>query len=128
MVNKAIILGYAGADPELRYTSGGTAVANLNVATTRKWKDGNGDKQEETEWHRIVLWKRQAEVAKEFVNKGSLVYIEGRIQTRSWEDKDGTKKYTTEIIADRIQLIGGKSDKPAKDDDEELPFDDDSTF
>jgi len=127
MVNKAIILGYAGADPELRYTSGGTAVANLNVATTRKWKDGNGDKQEETEWHRIVLWKRQAEVAKEFVNKGSLVYVEGRIQTRSYEDKDGTKKYTTEIIADRIQLIGGKSDKPAKDDDEGLPFDDDST-
>jgi len=127
VVNKAIILGYAGADPELRYTSNGTAVANLNLATTRKWKS-DGQKQEETEWHKIVLWQKQAEIAKEFVTKGSLVYIEGRIQTRSYEDKEGVKKYIVEIVAERIQLIGGKSDKPKAGDDEELPFDDDSTF
>lgn len=107
-VNKAILIGNLGADPELRYTAAGQAVANFNIATTEKWRDKEGQMQESTEWHRIVLWARQAEIAKEYLKKGSPVYIEGRIQTRSYEDKDGNKRYITEIIGQRMQFLGGK--------------------
>lgn len=107
-VNKAILIGNLGSDPELKYTTSGTAVCNFNIATTEKWKDKDGNPQEKTEWHKIVLWRRQAEVAKEYLHKGSSVYIEGRIQTRNYEDKDGIKRYITEIIGDRMQFLGGR--------------------
>lgn len=107
-VNKVILIGNLGADPELRYTPAGAAVASFNMATTEKWKDKEGQPQERTDWHRIVLWSRQAEIAKEYLRKGSSVYIEGRLQTRNYEDKDGIKKYVTEIIGQRMQLLGGR--------------------
>jgi len=107
-VNKAILIGNLGADPELRYTQSGSAVANFNIATTEKWRDKDGQQQERTEWHRIVLWSRLAEIAKEYLRKGSSVYIEGRIQTRNYDDKDGVKRYITEIVGDRMQLLGAR--------------------
>lgn len=107
-VNKVILIGNLGADPELRYTPSGAAVANFNMATTEKWKDKDGQSQERTEWHRIILWSRQAEIAKEYLRKGSSVYIEGRIQNRSYEDKDGVKKYISEIVGQRMQFLGGR--------------------
>ena len=106
-VNKVILLGNLGRDPETRYTTGGDAVTNLNIATSEQWKDKNGEKQERTEWHRVVLFGRQAEVAGEYLKKGRSVYIEGRLQTRKYTDKDGVEKYSTEVVADRMQLIGG---------------------
>jgi single-strand DNA-binding protein len=106
-VNKVILLGNLGRDPETRYTTGGDAVTNLNIATNEQWKDKNGEKQERTEWHRVVLFGRQAEVAGEYLKKGRSVYIEGRLQTRKYTDKDGVEKYSTEIVADRMQLVGG---------------------
>ena len=106
-VNKVIILGNLGRDPETRYTTGGEAVTNLNIATSEQWKDKSGEKQERTEWHRVVLFGRQAEVAGEYLKKGRSVYIEGRLQTRKYTDKDGVEKYSTEIVGDRMQLIGG---------------------
>jgi len=109
-VNKVILLGNLGRDPETRYTTGGDAVTNLNIATSEQWKDKNGEKQERTEWHRVVLFGRQAEVAGEYLKKGRSVYIEGRLQTRKYTDKDGVEKYSTEIVADRMQLIGGARD------------------
>ncbi len=105
-VNKAIVLGNLGADPELRYTPGGRAVANFNMATTRSWNSKDGEKKEETEWHKIVAWDRLAEICGEYLKKGSPVYIEGRMQTRSWEDKSGAKRYTTEIVALEMQMLG----------------------
>lgn len=107
-VNKAILIGNLGSDPELRYTPSGSSVANFNIATTEKWKDKEGQMQEQTEWHRIVLWGRQAEIAKEYLHKGNPVYIEGRIQTRNYEDKDGVKRYVTEIVGQRMQLLGSR--------------------
>ena len=107
-VNKAILIGNLGADPELRYTPSGAAVANFNIATTERWKDKDGQPQEKTEWHRIILWSRQAEIAKEYLHKGSSVYIEGRIQNRNYEDKDGIKRYVTEIVGQRMQLLGSR--------------------
>jgi single-strand DNA-binding protein len=107
-VNKVILLGNLGRDPETRYTTGGDAVTNLNIATSEQWKDKNGEKQERTEWHRVVLFGRQAEVAGEYLKKGRSVYIEGRLQTRKYTDKDGVEKYSTEIVADRMQLLGGR--------------------
>lgn len=116
-VNKVIVLGNLGRDPEVKYTAGGDAVCNLSIATSEQWKDKNGEKQERTEWHRIVLFGRQAEIAGEYLKKGRSVYIEGRLQTRKYTDKDGVEKYSTEIVADRMQLIGGRDDaeerKPA---------------
>ena len=106
-VNKVILLGNLGRDPETRYTTGGDAVTNLNIATSEQWKDKNGEKQERTEWHRVVLFGRQAEIAGEYLKKGRSVYIEGRLQTRKYTDKDGVEKYSTEIVGDRMQLIGG---------------------
>ena len=107
-VNKVILIGNLGADPELRYTPSGAAVANFNIATTERWKDKDGQPQEKTEWHRIILWSRQAEIAKEYLHKGSSVYIEGRIQNRNYEDKDGIKRYVTEIVGQRMQLLGSR--------------------
>ncbi len=106
-VNKVILLGNLGRDPETRYTTDGSAVANLSIATSEQWKDKGGEKQERTEWHRVVLFGRTAEVAGEYLKKGRSVYIEGRLQTRKYTDKDGVEKYSTEIIGDRMQLIGG---------------------
>ncbi len=107
-INKAILIGNLGKDPELRYTPGGQAVASFPVATSEKWRDRDGVLQDKTEWHNIVVWGRQAETAKEYLSKGRQVYIEGRIQTRSWEDKDGNKRYTTEIVAQRVNFLGGR--------------------
>jgi single-strand DNA-binding protein len=106
-VNKVILVGNLGRDAELRYTPGGSAVATLNLATTEVWNDKGGQRQEKTEWHRIVLWGKQAESLQEYLTKGKQIYVEGRLQTRQWDDKDGNKKYTTEIKADRITLLGG---------------------
>ena len=106
-VNKVILVGNLGRDAELRYTPGGAAVATLNLATTEVWNDKNQQKQEKTEWHRIVLWGKQAESLQEYLTKGKQIYVEGRLQTRQWDDKDGNKRYTTEIKADRITLLGG---------------------
>jgi single-strand DNA-binding protein len=114
-VNKVILLGNLGRDPETRYTTGGDAVTNLNIATSEQWKDKSGEKQERTEWHRVVLFGRQAEVAGEYLKKGRSVYIEGRLQTRKYTDKDGVEKYSTEIVADRMQLIGGSRDNSGGD-------------
>jgi len=106
-VNKVILVGNLGRDAELRYTPGGAAVATLNLATTEVWNDKGGQRQEKTEWHRIVLWGKQAESLQEYLTKGKQICVEGRLQTRQWDDKDGNKKYTTEIKADRITLLGG---------------------
>jgi single-strand DNA-binding protein len=106
-VNKVILVGNLGRDAELRYTPGGAAVATLNLATTEVWNDKQGQRQEKTEWHRVVLWGKQAETLQEYLVKGKQIYVEGRLQTRQWDDKDGNKRYTTEIKADRITLLGG---------------------
>src|SRR5688572_106812 len=108
-VNKVILVGNLGRDAELRYTPGGAAVATLNLATTEVWNDRNSQRQEKTEWHRVVLWGKQAESLQEYLTKGKQIYVEGRLQTRQWDDKDGNKRYTTEIKADRITLVGGGS-------------------
>ncbi len=107
-VNKVILVGNLGRDAELRYTPGGAPVATLNLATTEVWNDKtSGQKQEKTEWHRIVLWGKSAESLSEYLTKGKQIFVEGRLQTRKWQDKDGNDKYTTEIRADRITLLGG---------------------
>jgi len=134
-VNKAILIGNLGADPELRYTPDGQAVASFRIATTEKFKNRDGEQQERTEWHNIVCWRRTAEIANEYLKKGSPVYIEGRIQYRSYEDKDGIKRYRTDIVAQRLQLLGarGKAEDEQKQppatpepqmpsDDDDLPF------
>ncbi len=110
MVNKVILVGRLGADPEIRYTPDGTMVTNLSVATNEQWKDKDGERQQRTEWHRVVTFRRLAEICGNYLSKGSLVYLEGRIQTRSWDDKDGNKRYTTEIIASNMQMLDRKSD------------------
>lgn len=108
-VNKAIIVGNLGRDPEVRYTQSGRAVANFSVATTDTWMDQNNQRQERTEWHRIVVWGKQAENCGQYLSKGRQVYIEGDIRTRSYEDKEGIQRYTTEIYAQRVQFLGGRS-------------------
>ena len=108
-VNKVIIIGNLGKDPEVRYTPNGNAVCNINVATSRTWKSkDSGEKMEETEWHRVVLYDRQAEIAGEYLKKGRPVYIEGRIKTRKWQDKEGVDRYTTEIVAEEMKLLGSR--------------------
>ena len=107
-VNKVILIGNLGRDPETRYTTGGDAVTNLRIATTEAWKDKSGEKQEKTEWHTVVLFGRLAEIAGEYLKKGRPVYIEGRLQTRKYTDKEGVEKYSTEIVADRMQLLGSR--------------------
>ena len=106
-VNKVILVGNLGRDAELRYTPGGAAVATLNMATTEVWNDKAGQKQEKTEWHRVVFWGKVAESLTEYLTKGKQVYVEGRLETRQWNDKDGNKRYTTEIKGDKIVLLGG---------------------
>jgi single-strand DNA-binding protein len=107
-VNKVILIGNLGADPETRYLPSGDAVTNIRIATTDTWKDKSGEKQEHTEWHRVAFFGKTAEIAGEYLKKGSPVYIEGRIRTRKWQDKEGQERYSTEIVADRMQLLGGR--------------------
>lgn len=133
-VNKVILMGRLGKDPELRYTKAGQATCSLRLATSETWGTGEA-RQERTEWHSVVLWGRQAELAKEYLAKGRLVYIEGRLQTRKWQDKDGNDRYTTEVVAREIQFIdskrGGGNEPPGPDDahapflpeaDDDIPF------
>ena len=139
-INKAIIIGRLGRDPEVRYTPSGSAVANFSVATSEEWKDKEtGEKRERTEWHRIVAFNRLGEICGEYLSKGRQVYIEGRIQTREWEDQNGVKRYTTEIVANQMQMLGardsaggGRPDGPpvseyqgapqSGPDDDDIPF------
>jgi single-strand DNA-binding protein len=131
-VNKVILVGNLGKDPETKYLSSGDAVTNFTIATTESWKDKSGDKKDATEWHRISAFGKLAEICGEYLKKGSAVYIEGKIKTRKWQDKEGVDRYTTEIAADRMQMLGGKpeSEKPAKQEskrrsvepDDDLPF------
>jgi single-strand DNA-binding protein len=111
-VNKVILIGNLGRDAELRYTPGGAPVATLNLATTEVWNDKSGQRQERTEWHRVVLWGKTAETLAEYLTKGKQIYVEGRLQTRQWDDKDGVKRYTTEIRGDRVVLLGGAAPSP----------------
>ena len=104
-VNKVILIGRLGADPEVRYTPGGATVANFNLATNRVWKDKEGNSKEDTTWHRVVVWNKLADIAKEYVKKGNRVYIEGRIQNRSWEDQNGQTRYITEVVANQLQML-----------------------
>ena len=116
MINKVILVGNVGQDPEVRYTgdaTNGAKVASLRLATTERYRDRNGNLQEHTEWHSIVAWRNTADVIEKYVRKGTQLYIEGRLRTRSWDDQNGNKRYTTEIMADTLQLLGRKSDNPA---------------
>lgn len=108
-VNKVIVLGNLGKDPEMRYTPNSEAVCNFSIATTENWKDKDGVKKEKTEWHNIVMYRKLAEIAGEYLKKGSAVYLEGKLQTRKWQTKEGQDRYSTEIIADQMQMLGGKS-------------------
>jgi single-strand DNA-binding protein len=110
-VNKVILVGHLGADPEIRYTQGGSPVANLRIATNESWTNKNGQKEERTEWHRVVAWSKLAELAGQYLTKGRQIFVEGRLQTRSWDDKEGNKRYATEIVATNIQFLGGAADR-----------------
>jgi single-strand DNA-binding protein len=131
-VNKVIVLGNLGKDPDLRHLPNGDAVCNFSLATTESWKDKEGNKQDKTEWHNVVIFRKLAEIAGEYLKKGRPVYIEGRLQTRKWQDKEGKDRYTTEIVADQMQMLGSrdeakevaKTSTPANFDDMELdiPF------
>lgn len=129
-VNKVVLVGHLGGDPESRYTPSGAAVANFNLATNESWRDSNGDIQDKTEWHRCVMFGKSAELAGELLKKGQLVYVEGKLQTRNWEDKEGNKRYTTEIVCDIFTMLGRKMDgsggRPSSassgDDEDDLPF------
>ena len=131
-VNKVIVLGNLGKDPELRHLPNGDAVCNFSLATTESWKDKDGNKQDKTEWHNVVIFRKLAEIAGEYLKKGRPVYIEGRLQTRKWQDKEGKDRYTTEIVADQMQMLGSreeakevsKASAPANFDDMEsdIPF------
>jgi len=109
-LNKVMLIGNLGKDPEVRYTTSGQAVASFNLATSEKFKNKSGEWEERTEWHRVTLWGKLAEIAGEYLAKGKTVYIEGRLQTRKWTDRDGNDKYTTEIVGDKMQMLGGKGD------------------
>ena len=132
MVNECILIGNLGQDPELRHTSSGTAVATLSVATNRKWKDKDGNPKEDTQWHKVVVWANQAESCAEYLKKGRQVYIRGRMQTRDYEDKDGVKRYVTEIVAQEVKFLGTKDGEggggsrreppPPAHDDDDIPF------
>jgi single-strand DNA-binding protein len=123
-LNRVMLIGNLGADPEMRYLPSGDAVANIRIATTESWKDkASGEKKEETEWHRVSFFGKLAEIAGEYLKKGSPVYVEGRIKTRKWQDKDGQDRYSTEVVADRMQMLGsrGGMGAPSSDGDEERP-------
>ncbi len=128
-LNKVQLIGHLGADPESRFTTSGSAVTNFNLATNESWKSAEGDIKEKTEWHRVVLFGKMAETAAEYMKKGQLVYVEGRLQTRSWEDKDNVKRYTTEILCDNFTMLGRKGDDTGasssakvSEQDDDLPF------
>lgn len=110
-VNKVMLIGRLGTDPEVRYTSGGGAVANFSMATNDSWTDKSGQRQERTEWHRVVVWGKTAELCGQYLSKGRQAYIEGRLQTREWTDKEGQKRYTTEVVAQTVQFLGGPGDR-----------------
>ena len=112
-VNKVILVGRLGRDPEMRYTGGGQAVANFSVATDETYKDRNGERQKRTEWHKIVVWGKQAEIAQQYLKKGSLIFIEGRIQSREWQDKEGQKRTSFEIVASNFRMLGGRAEGAA---------------
>ena len=114
MVNKVILIGNLGRDPELRYTQSGTPVASLSVATSRRWKGQDGQTQEQTEWHKVVAWQKLAEICNEYLSKGSKVYIEGRLQTRKWTDQNGNDRYTTEVIAQDVQFLTPRPAGPSQ--------------
>jgi single-strand DNA-binding protein len=120
-VNKVILIGRLGADPEIRYTNTGTAVANFSLATSTNWTNKDGQREERTEWHRIVAFGRLGEISGEYLNKGKQVYIEGRLQTRSWEDKDGNRRKTTEIVAQQLQMLGAPSGERLPTDEDAAP-------
>ena len=112
-VNKVILVGRLGRDPETRYTGGGQAVANFTMATDESYKDKSGERQKRTEWHKIVVWGKQAEIAQQYLKKGSLVFVEGRIQSREWQDKEGQKRTSFEIVANNFRMLGGRADGAA---------------
>jgi len=132
MLSKTLLIGNLGADVETRYTQNGVAVANFSMATTERWKDSEGNPQEATEWHRIVAFGRLAEICSEYLAKGSKVYIEGRLQTRKWEDKDGVTRYTTEIVAKEMKMLGGGGNShgvpSSPEDGQEPPASSDTPF
>ena len=113
-VNKVILVGNIGKDPETRYMPNGDAVTNITIATSESWRDKNGEKQEKTEWHRVVFFKKLAEIAGQYLKKGVPVYVEGRIETMKWTDKEGVERYSTEIIADKMQMLGSKGESQGK--------------
>ena len=128
-VNKVILIGNLGKDPEVRYLDNGVAVANFSLATTENYKNKEGERVSQTEWHNIVLWRGLAEVAEKWLKKGSSVYVEGKIRTRKWEDKDGNTRYSTEILGENMTMLGGKPSSetsvevaPAQDKKDDLPF------
>jgi single-strand DNA-binding protein len=110
VLNKCMVIGHLGADPEMRYTANGSAVTTFRVASTRTFNDNSGERREETEWFRVVTWNRLAEICAQYLTKGRLVYVEGRLQTRQWEDQEGQKRYTTELIAQEVKFLGGGRD------------------
>jgi single-strand DNA-binding protein len=123
-VNKVILIGNLGANPEMRFTQGGQAVANLRIATTERWTDKSGQRQESTEWHRVVLFGKTAEIAGQYLTKGRQVYIEGRIRTRQWQDQSGQKRYTTEIVGQNLTLLGGRGERAGEESAATIPPDD----
>src|SRR5215475_4627365 len=112
-VNKVILVGRLGRDPETRYTGGGQAVANFSLATDSTYKDKNGERQKRTEWHKLVVWGKQAEIAQQYLKKGSLIFVDGRLQTREWQDKEGQKRTTTEIVVNDFRMLGGRGEGAA---------------
>jgi len=135
VINKVMLIGRLGADPEIRYTPSGAEVATFRIATSEVWTNKNGEKEERTEWHRIVAWRNLAKICGEYLSKGRLVYIEGKIRTRAWEDRDGNKRSTTEIEASEMKMLGGSGEQdrkakepegltapPPKDKEEDIPF------
>ena len=114
-INKVILIGRLGKDPEVRYTSENVAVANISLATSEVYKNRSGDKVETTEWHNVVVWRKLAEVAEKYLTKGKLIYVEGKLRTRKWDDKDGNTRYTTEIVADNFTMLGSKADSPTSE-------------
>jgi len=120
-VNKVILVGNLGADPDMRYTPSGAGVCEFRLATNETWTDKSGQKQERTEWHRVVVWGKRGEVCSKYLSKGRQVYVEGRLRTRSWEDKDGNKRYTTEIIANDVQFLGGREGEGGRRGRDDMP-------
>ena len=127
-INKVILVGNLGNDPDIRYTAGGAAIANISLATTDSWRDKeSGEQQERTEWHRVVFFGRLAEIVGEYLKKGSQVYVEGRLQTRKWQDKSGNDRYTTEIVANEMQMLGGRGGGMSSSDQSPPPMSDAET-